>query len=52
LYKRLEDGRFNWPRQQSEVKQLTRQQLNWLLEGLSIEQPQAIKQIKNPGNFC
>jgi transposase len=51
LYKRLEDGRFNWPRQQSEVKQLTRQQLNWLLEGLSIEQPKAIKQIKNPGNF-
>ena len=52
LYKRLEDGRFNWPRQQSEVKQLTWQQLNWLLEGLSIEQPRAIKQIKNPGNFC
>ena len=52
LYKRLEGGSFNWPRQQSEVKQLTRQQFNWLLEGLSIEQPKAIKQVSNPGNFC
>ena len=52
LYKRLEGGSFNWPRQQSEVKQLTRQQFNWLLEGLSVEQPKAIKQVSNPGNFC
>ena len=47
LYKRLdrvqeEKFRFQWPRQASEVKDLTRQQFRWLLEGLSVEQPKAI----------
>ena len=37
LYKRLEGGSCNWPRQQSEIKQLTQQQFNWFLEGLSVE---------------
>ena len=40
LYKRLEvQGRFRWPRNQLEVKQLTWQQLDWLMSGLEIEQP-------------
>ena len=52
LYKRIENGRFTWPRQQHEVKQLTWQQLKWLLEGLSVEQPKAIKSVHNPGQFC
>lgn len=43
LYKRLDSGRFQWPRNSSEVRALTRQQYRWLLEGLSIEQPSAIK---------
>lgn len=56
LYKRIENGaptRFNsslsgewslqWPRNQEEVKKLTSQELRWLLEGLSIQQPKAIK---------
>ncbi|WP_414838612.1 IS66 family insertion sequence element accessory protein TnpB [Carnobacterium sp. TMP28] len=43
LYKRLENGRLNWPRKQQEVKQLTSQQLRWLLEGLSIEQKVTIQ---------
>ena len=42
LYKRLDNGRFQWPRNASEVRALTRQQYRWLLEGLSIEQPNAI----------
>jgi transposase len=43
IYKRLESGgRFQWPRKKSEVRQITEQQLRWLLEGLSIEQPNAI----------
>lgn len=46
LYKRLESGRFQWPRNKSEVMSLTRQQLRWLLEGLSIEQPKAIQPVK------
>ena len=44
LYKRLESGgRFQWPRSGSEARQITPQQLRWLLEGLRIEQPKAIK---------
>ena len=45
LYKRLERGHFIWPRNASEVRQLTNQQLRWLMEGLSIEQPKAIKEM-------
>jgi transposase len=43
LYKRLENGSLQWPRQRDEVRQLTNQQVRWLLEGLRIEQPRAIK---------
>ena len=43
LYKRLDKGRFRWPRSENEVMDLSEQQLRWLLEGLSIEQPNAIK---------
>ena len=45
MYKRLEDGRFRWPRKQKEVKDLTHQQLRWLLEGLEIEKPKVIKKV-------
>ena len=43
LYKRIENGNLQWPRNQEEVKKLTSQELRWLLEGLSISQPKAIK---------
>jgi transposase len=43
LYKRLEHGRLQWPRKESEARLITPQQLRWLLEGLSIEQPKAVK---------
>jgi transposase len=42
LYKRLEQGKFCWPRKQSEVRLIAERQLRWLLEGLSIEQPKAL----------
>lgn len=42
LYKRLHEGRFQWPRHQSEVKALSTQQYRWLMEGLKVEQPRAI----------
>ncbi len=45
LQKRLDNGRFQWPRNPSEVKSLTRQKFRWLMEGLSIEQPKAIRPI-------
>lgn len=41
--KRLDNGKFQWPRNASQVKLLTRQQLRWLLEGLSIYQPKAVQ---------
>lgn len=46
LYKRLESGRFRWPTDAKEVKLITPQEFRWLLEGLSINQPNAVKQIK------
>ena len=42
-YKRLDSGRYQWPRNASEVRPLTGQEYRWLLEGLSIEQPNAIR---------
>jgi transposase len=43
LYKRLDNGQFQWPRNETEAKLLTPQQIRWLLEGLTIEQPKAIR---------
>ena len=43
VYKRLENGSFQWPRNGEEARQLTPQQYRWLMEGLSIEQPKAHK---------
>ena len=45
LYKRLENGRYQWPRTREEVQQLTPQQYRWLMEGLSIVQPKAHKNV-------
>lgn len=45
LYKRLERGSFQWPRSESEVRDLTQQQFRWLMEGLSIDQPKAHKPV-------
>ena len=47
LYKRLERGSFQWPRKESEVKMITPQQFRWLLEGLQIEQPRAVKPVND-----
>lgn len=43
MTKRLDSGHYQWPRNSEEVKLLTRQQFRWLMEGLAIEQPKAIK---------
>lgn len=44
LYKRLDvvRGRFRWPRNANEVKNITWQQFDWLMSGLDIEQQKAI----------
>ena len=41
VYKRLDCGRFQWPRNSSEALALTAQQYRWLMEGLQIVQPTA-----------
>ena len=45
LYKRLdvENGRYRWPRDKSEARNLTWQQFDWLMSGIDIEQPTAIR---------
>jgi transposase len=45
LYKRLSavKGRYRWPRNKDEVRSLTWKELDWLLSGLDIEQPKAIR---------
>ena len=37
LYKRIEDGRFLWPRNREELRMITLQQFNYLLSGLLID---------------
>ncbi|MBR4256565.1 MAG: IS66 family insertion sequence element accessory protein TnpB [Clostridia bacterium] len=46
LYKRLDNGVFRWPRNEYEAKKLNEQQIRWLMEGLEIDQPKAIKRSK------
>ncbi len=45
VYKRLEAGSFQWPRNGAEAKRLTAQQYRWLMEGLSVEQPKANRPV-------
>jgi len=44
-YKRLEQGKFKWPKDESDVKSISQRELRWLLDGLSIEQPKAHKEV-------
>ena len=44
-YRRLERGRFRWPENSGEPLAISRRQLQWLLDGLTIEQKQAHKAV-------
>lgn len=46
LYKRIDNGRLQWPKDEKQVRNLNQQQLRWLLEGLSLSQPKAIQPSK------
>lgn len=48
LYKRLEQGKFVWPRNESEVQALTSQQFRWLMEGLTITPKKTVQEVKPP----
>jgi transposase len=39
--KRLEKDIFRWPKKADEVKEISSRQLQWLIEGLEINQPEA-----------
>lgn len=44
MQKRLDGtGRFQWPRNASEARPLSRQEFRWLMDGLSVDQPKAIR---------
>lgn len=46
LYKRLEDGRFRWPRSEDELKNLDSDQFLRLMKGFSIDP--GIRKIESP----
>ncbi|MGE9858293.1 IS66 family insertion sequence element accessory protein TnpB [Limosilactobacillus reuteri] len=50
LYKRFENGHLSWPRNNNEAKELSSQQLDWLLHGLN---PFPTRKIMaaHPGTF-
>ena len=51
VYKRLESGRFQWPRCEAELRKLDAQSFRWLMEGLKIDQPKAIRKGKQKELF-
>ena len=56
LYKRLNNGAFQWPRSEQELRLLDKRSFRWLMEGLKPEQPKAIQKaaVLNGQNksFC
>lgn len=37
LYKRVENGRFSWPRNSEDLRSLSSEQFHWLMQGFSID---------------
>jgi transposase len=44
-YKRLEEGKFRWPKDTDELVTIDQRQFRWLLEGLSIVQKNAHRKL-------
>ena len=51
VYKRLEAGRFKWPRTASEAREITPEQFTWLMQGLAVEQKSRIREV-TPKRTC
>ncbi len=45
-YRRLERGKFHWPTAPTDVVNVSYRELRWLLDGLSLNQQQAHKEVK------
>lgn len=51
--KLLEEMKFQWPMKTSEAKEISYQQVEWLLQGLRIEQGKALRTVEmSSGNIC
>ena len=37
MYKRLEDGKFQWPKDEEEARRITQGQFEWLMRGHTVE---------------
>ena len=46
VYKRLESGSFQWPRNGEEARQLTPQQYRWLMEQLRPVEEEAVRRVQ------
>lgn len=44
--------KFQWPKSQEEVRTITKRQLEWLSEGLQIEQKKAHKESIDTEGLC
>lgn len=51
LYKRLNNGRFQWPRSAAELRKLDTQAFRWLMEKLEIEPKKAIRKCRQKDMF-
>jgi transposase len=51
ICKRLSNCRFQWPRNEEELKKITPQEYRWLMEGLSIYQRKAIRPTEQKPMF-
>ena len=45
LYKRLEDGRYQWPDEPKDLLEISEQQLRWLTEGLTISPSRLVRKV-------
>ena len=52
IYKRLSvRGGYQWPRKQSEVRNLSWREFDWLMSGIDIDQPKALKTESKASGF-
>ena len=51
LYKRLNNGAFQWPRTEQDLRLLDARSFRWLMEGLKIDQMRAIQKGKTKELF-
>lgn len=48
-YKRLEEDKFRWPKSESEAREMTREEFEWLLKGLDFYNAHKIRRYAEVG---